>query len=255
MSSDRSAPRLLGAAFLVVVLTSLSSGLLRASVVGSGGISDVLLQISRTVPLLRLTILDDLLTSLGVVVLAVLLYIVLNNQSRIIALVALGWWLAEAMALAISKAGTLALIPLSLEFVKAGAPDHSYYQALGEFLYDGVDRQLGVTMHMFFYCVGGILWYSLFFKSRYIPRVISFFGLVAVSVALVGIVVELLGHDVSILAFLPILPFELTIGAWLLIKGMREGSETSIHLAAAKETTRPLSLGTPFVSPRGGERD
>jgi hypothetical protein len=126
MNSERNAPKLLGAAFLVVVLTSLSSGLLVANTVGSGNISAILLNIANRVDLLRLVILDDLATSLGVVALAALLYVVLNKQNRIIALVALGWWLAEAMALAISKVGTFALIPLSLEFVKAGAPDHSY---------------------------------------------------------------------------------------------------------------------------------
>jgi Domain of unknown function (DUF4386) len=80
-------------------------------------------------------ILGDLVTSLGIIVLAVLLYAVLNRQNKIIALVALGCWLTEAMALAISKIGASALIPLSLEFVKAGAPEHSYYQTLGEFLW------------------------------------------------------------------------------------------------------------------------
>jgi NADPH:quinone reductase-like Zn-dependent oxidoreductase len=37
-----------------------------------------------------------------------------------------------------------------------------------------------------------------------------------------GIVFQLLGYDVPILLFLPILPFEIAIGAWLLIKGIKE---------------------------------
>ena len=40
--------------------------------------------------------------------------------------------------------------------------------------------------------------------------------------ALVGIVFELLGYDVSIFVYLPILPFELTIGVWLMLKGIQE---------------------------------
>ncbi len=108
---------------------------------------------------MRINVMGDLVTSLGVIVLAILIYIVLNEQNRIIALVALGWWLVEAIALAISKIGALALIPMSQEFVKAGAPENSYYQTLGEFLYYGVDRQLGSMTHMLFYCLGGILWY------------------------------------------------------------------------------------------------
>ncbi|MFI5284431.1 MAG: DUF4386 domain-containing protein [Candidatus Dormibacterales bacterium] len=225
MSTQKNAPRLLGAAFLVVVLTSLSGGVLLSSSVGSGGISDVLVNIANRGTLMRTSILADLLTSLGVIVLAVLLYIVLNNQNRIVALVGFGCWLAEAMALAFSKIGALALIPLSAEFVRAGAPANSYYQTLGEFLYNGVVQQLGSTTHMFFYCSGGILWYYLLYKSNYVPRAISLFGLAAVVIALGGIVLEFLGYSVSIFVFLPLLPFELAIGFWLLVKGINAGAE------------------------------
>ena len=222
MTTKKYVPRLLGAAFLIVALTSLASGLLLTSVVGSGGISDVLVGISNRLTLMRIFILGDLVISLGIIVLAALLYTVLNKQNKIIALVALGCWVTEAIALAISKIGASALIPLSLEFVKAGAPQHSYYQTLAGFLYNGIVIQLGQTIELLFYCFGAMLWYSLFYRSRYIPRLISLFGLIAVSVALVGLAIEFLGHDVSIFVFLPILPFELTIGTWLLLRGIKD---------------------------------
>ena len=222
MTTNKYVPRLLGAAFLIVALTSLASGLLLTSVVGSGGISDILVGISNRLTLMRIFILGDLVTSLGIIVLAVLLYTVLNKQNKIIALVALGCWLTEAIALAMSKIGASALLPLSLEFVKAGAPQHSYYQTLAGFLYNGIVIQLGQTTELLFYCFGAMLWYSLFYRSRYIPRLISLFGLIAVSVALVGLAIEFLGHDVSIFVFLPILPFELTIGTWLLLRGIKD---------------------------------
>jgi len=218
----RNVPRLLGVAFLIVVFTSLSSGLLLMSAVGSGRISEKLADISNRPTLMRLFILSDLITSLGIIVLAVLLYVVLNKQNKIMALVALGCWLTEAMSLAISKTGASALVPLSLEFVKAGAPEHSYYQTLGEFLYNGVVIQLGQTTELLFYCFGAILWYYLFYRSRYIPRAISLFGLLAVSVALAGLAFQFLGHDVSIFVYLPILPFELTIGVWLMLRGIND---------------------------------
>jgi len=222
MTTQKNVPRLLGAAFLMVALTSLASGLLLTSVVGSGGISDILIGISNRLTLMRIFILGDLVISLGIIVLAALLYAVLNKQNRIIALVALGCWVTEAIALAISKIGASALMPLSLEFVRAGAPQHSYYQTLAGFLYNGLVIQLGQTIELLFYCFGAMLWYSLFYRSRDIPRVISLFGLIAVSVALAGLVVEFLGHDVSILVFLPILPFELTIGTWLVLRGIKD---------------------------------
>jgi len=225
MNSYKNAPRLLGAAFLIVIVASALSGILLASVVGSGSISDMLVNISNNNTLMRISILSGMVNSTGIVVLAGLLYIVLHKQNKNIALVALGLWLAEAIFFAISQIGAFALIPLSLDFVTAGAPVHSFYQTLGEFLYNGVYTQ-GTTIHMWFYCVGGILWYYLFYRSKYIPRVISLFGLAAVSLALVGVVFQFFGYVVPILVFIPILPFELIIGVWLMLRGIKDGSET-----------------------------
>jgi hypothetical protein len=93
---------------------------------------------------------------------------------------------------------------------------------LGQFLYGGLYSYGYSTVHMWFYCIGGMLWYYLFFKSKYIPRAISLFGLAAVSLAFVGVIFQFFGYDVPIFVSLPLLPFELTIGAWLLLKGTKD---------------------------------
>jgi hypothetical protein len=180
----------------------------------------MLASISNNTTLFRVLILDGMLNSVGVVALAVLLYVVLKEQSKLMARVALGLWLAEAIFYAIMQLGLLALIPLSAEFVAAGAPAGSFYQTLADFLYNGVFSQ-GMTLHMWFYCTGGLLWYCMFYRSNYIPRAISLFGLLAVSLGLVAVAGRLLGYDVPILLSIPILPFELAIGGWLLFRGIR----------------------------------
>jgi hypothetical protein len=120
--------------------------------------------------------------------------------------------------------GPLALIPLSLDFVQAGAPAHSFHQTMGDFLYNGIYGH-GLMIHMWFYCAGGLLWYSLFYRSRYIPRVISLLGVIAVTLGFVGILFEMFGTIVPIFVFLPIGLFELIIGFWLLLKGIKNDSE------------------------------
>jgi len=144
--------------------------------------------------------------------------------------VALGWWLAEAITLAVSKLGALALIPLSAEFVEAGMPASSTYQTLGSFFYHVLDRQ-GNDIHMLFYCLGGILWFYLFYRSRAIPRVISALGIAIESVALIGMVLLLFGASASMIVFYPIILLELAVGLWLLIKGARDSSEAEQRLA------------------------
>jgi hypothetical protein len=160
MNTEMSAIRLLGAAQLVVFVASMVSERLLASVVGSDPIASILLNISKNPTRMRISNLVALLNSLAILVLAVMFYIVFYKQYRIIALVALIFFVAEAITLAVSKIGAYGLLPLSQEFVEAGAPEPSYLQTLGDFLYYGLDR-LGYDIHMLFFCLGGILWYYL----------------------------------------------------------------------------------------------
>jgi hypothetical protein len=218
---EMNTPRLLGVAQLIVFAFGMLGGLLLTSAVGSGSISDILVNISKNLTRLRISNLAWLVVSLAIVVLGVLFYIVFNKEYKIIALLALGFFLAEAITLAVSKIGTYALIPLSQEFVAAGAPEPSYFQSLGDFFYYGFDRQ-GFDLHMLFFCLGGILWYYLFYITNSIPRVLSVWGLAAVCLVLITTLLKLYDRDflpaAQILA-LPYVPYELFLGVWLIVKG------------------------------------
>ena len=213
--------KLLGAAQLLVFAASLISERLLASVVGSGGISDILVNISKNLTRMRISTLVALINCLAIILLGVMFYIVFMDEYKIIALVAMGCFLAEAITLAISKIGAYSLIPLSQEFVNAGAPESSYYQTLGNFLYYGVDRR-GYDIHMLFFCVGAILWYYLLYITNVLPRALSLWGLVAVCLLTIPILLELYDRDflpASGILALPYLPFELVLGIWLIVKG------------------------------------
>ncbi|HTY92203.1 MAG TPA: DUF4386 domain-containing protein [Methanocella sp.] len=231
-------PRFLGAAFLIVIVTSLIAGIPLNSIVGNssgasidpGSISDMLARVFNNPTLMHVSVLGGLLNSAGIVILATLLYVVLNGQNKTLALAALGLWLAEAIFFAIMQIGLLALIPLSHDFVNATAPVPAFYQTLGDFFYNGIYSQ-GITIHMWFYCVGGLLWYYLFYRSKYVPRIISLFGLLAVTLGLAGIVFQLFGYSVPMFAFLPIGLFELIIGVWLLLKGIKDIPKNEVIIA------------------------
>jgi hypothetical protein len=220
MNPDMNTIRLLGAAQLFVFVASMLSEQLLRSVVGSGNISDILVNISKNISLIQISNLVALVNSLGIVTLGVLFYIVLNEQNKILALVALGCFLAEAITLAVSKIGAYALIPISRQFVAAGSPEPSYLQTLGDFLYKGVDRR-GYDIHMLFFCVGGILWYYLLNISRSIPQVLSVWGLAAICLLTIPTLLALLDLDFlpAMILGLPYVPFELVLGIWLIVKG------------------------------------
>jgi hypothetical protein len=220
MNADTNIIRLLGAAQLVVFVASIVSERLLASVVGSGPIASVLVNVSKNLARMRISNLVALLNSLAIVVLGVLFYAVFYEQYRIIALVALVFFVAEAITLAVSKIGTYGLLPLSQEFVEAGAPEPSYFQTLADFLYHGLDR-LGYDIHMLFFCLGGILWYYLLYSSRLVPRPLAIWGLVAVCLLLIPVLLTLYrrGSTPWMVLGLPYAPFELVLGVWLIVKG------------------------------------
>lgn len=219
----KSVARPLGGAFLFVLVGSALSTSLLESAVGSGGISEILVSVSGHVVLMRAAVLVGLATSVGIVALAALLYVALREQNRILALIALGWWWAEAITLAVSKVGALALVPLSQEFTGAGAPEASHFQLLGGFLHDGV-LQHGDNIHMLFYSVGAVLWFYLLYRSRYVPRALSTAGLIIETVGLVGSVLLFCVANVNMWFFYPIAALELAIGLVLVIRGRSGGT-------------------------------
>ncbi len=217
MGSDARVPRYLGAAFVAQFVTSLVAGVLSGPIL-TGSISKVLVNVSDNLAPMRASIVLELLTSVGIIVLASLLYIILKDVHRIVALVALVLWLAEAVMLAVSMLGVYALLSLSTAYVGAGNPASSY-QTLGT-LFLGIDQHAG-DIDMLFFCCGAVLWYALLFRSRLVPRVLSAWGLLAVLLVLVGTLLFVWDRSLnpSIALYIPYVPFEPVIGLWLLVEG------------------------------------
>ena len=218
MNTDNKGARLLGATFLIVAVATLLSDFVLRSLLGSGSISDSLVNIANNTVTMRIAILLDLITAVGIVVLAVLLFVLLQKQNKTVALVALGWGLGQAAILAVSKISTFSLLSISQEFVKAGAPGSSHFQSLGILFRDaGI---WGYTTVLLFFAIGGILFYYLFDKSRVVPRGLSVWAIIAACLALIEGLFRIFDVDIIYL-LLPNIAFELVIGVWLIAKGTR----------------------------------
>jgi len=163
---------------------------LLASAVGSGSISDKLVNISNNLNRIRISNLVALGQILVIIATGVLYYVVFYKEYKIIALVALGCFLVAAISVVVGKLGANALIPLSQEYVEAEAPESSYFQTLGDFLYNSVDSR-GNDIYILFMCLGLLLVNYLFYISRSIPRPISGFGLVAICLLVIYHVLQL----------------------------------------------------------------
>lgn len=109
----------------------------------------------------------------------------------------------------------------------------------------------GYQLLMLPFCLGAILFYYLFYKSAMIPRALSLWGLAAVSLALIGTVSALAGHELSFVVYLPYLPFEFVVGMWILFRGGRpdwngatsEGAVPRLHEDAGSDCRTLRSSG------------
>jgi hypothetical protein len=209
MNTDMNTVRLLGAAQVMVIVSYFIVEGLQASAVGSGSISDILVNISKKLALMRISNLAALGQTLVIITMGVLYYVVFYKEYQIIALVALGCFLLAAIFSVVGKIGANALIPLSQEFVEAGAPEPSYFQTQGDFLYYGVDRR-GLELHAMFIYLGFLLANYLLFISRSIPRAISIFGLVAICLILIYQLLQLYDREFlpgAIILAIPYVPY------------------------------------------------
>lgn len=224
MNSVNNTSRVLGAAFLLQAVSSFVSNVfLLDPLVVPGNIIATMTNIANHAMQVRAGILGDMVTASGIIFLGAILFVVLRKQNEKIALVGLGFYILEAVLLAVSRLLTFSLLRVSQESVIAGHP--AYLQSLGNLVFETMHYGFG-ALAMLAFCFGAILFYYLLDKSRIVPRVLSLWGLITVFPCLIATLFILFGYQVPFFVFLPYVPFEFFIGPWIMVKGLRIGSET-----------------------------
>jgi hypothetical protein len=238
MTADARWVRWLGAAFVAQFITGVAAEIL-AWPITSGRISAVLVSITRHVVQIRLAIVANAATWVGIIVMTSLLYVILRARSKPVALVALVLWVADVTLSVVGVVGLYALLTLSAGFGRAGAPATSYYETLGTLL-QGLEQH-AVDLSLVFFSLGALLWYTLFFTSRLVPRALSVWGLVAMLPVVAGALLMAWDHSLHVppVLELPYLPFELVIGLWLLVGGANHRLSTAPGTPRMAGAARP----------------
>jgi hypothetical protein len=197
----------------------ISGPILRPALIVSEDIGETMINIADNDLLMRANLLIDMLTALGIVFLGAMLFAAVRKHNEKMALVALGFYILEAGLLATSKLATFSLLRASQEYVAAGYPE--YLETLGSLALESMDF-VGSTLHMLAFCIGGMLFYYLLYRSRVVPRGLSLWGLVSAIPLLVGTLAATFGYELPFIIYVPYVPFELVAGIWVLVKGIRE---------------------------------
>ncbi len=217
MNLEKNTPRLLGAAFLLQATASLVATFLLTPLIVPGNISASMTNIANKVFQLQASIVGEMIAIIGIVMLGSLLYLTLKDQNERLSLMARGLYIVTAAIIAVSRIATFALLRISQESVLTGHPD--YLLMLGNLAYEL--QEYGYFLHMLPYTLGASIFYYLFYKSGYLPKILSIWGLIAAPLAFIGTLFDHLGVPVPLILFVPNLPFDLGVGFWLIFKGFQ----------------------------------
>jgi hypothetical protein len=211
--------RIAGFTFLFYIVVGIASMLLFSQATSGEVATEKLASIAQHVPQVRLTIVLGLLQAVCAIVLAVTLYAITRDQDSDLAMLALIFRVGEGLLGAISTRATLDLLWLG---TSAGpkAPDAATLQALGTYLLNGPDWNMSAIL----FAMGSTLFSYLLLRGRTVPVPLAWIGVVASLLLVVGLPLQLAGvlsGPVTSYVWIPMVAFEVPLGFWLLIKGVR----------------------------------
>jgi hypothetical protein len=161
--------------------------------------------------------LSFLILAVALAGIAIVMYPILKKHNEALALGYVTTRIVEAVLFIIVIISILTLWTLSQIFVKAGAPDASYFQTLGDFLL-AVRYWAYNVLWPIILGLGALMFYSLLYQSELIPRWLSIWGLIGAPLFPVAWL-SLFGPTISGYFVLPLVLNEMVLAVWLIVKG------------------------------------
>jgi hypothetical protein len=171
------------------------------------------------------------------------LYPILKKYNDGLAIGAAGFRIIEGVIHIVGALSYVALLALSQEFVKAGTPESSYFQTIAVLINTSAVWLRDVAM-LLTWCIGALIYYSVFYQYRLVPRWLSVWGLVGItltSIRCLMVMFDLIlpAGTIQVVLSMPIMVQEMVLAVWLIAKGVN--SSTIVALSSKKMTNELLS--------------
>jgi hypothetical protein len=189
--------------------------------------------ISTSEGLFRLGIAVDVITFVSDVVIAWAFYELLKPVDKSLALLGAFLRIADGAILAVTTfSGLITLRLLSgVDYLRAFAP--TQLQSLARLFVSA--RGLGFDVGFVFLGLGSTVFAYLLFKSRYVPRALAGWGIFASLALAIGSLATILfpwfATNVSMTYMVPMFFYEVPLGLWFLVKGVRVPTTTGAFTA------------------------
>jgi hypothetical protein len=169
------------------------------------------------------------------------LYPILKKYNEGLAFGAAGFRVIEGVLDVVGALLYVALLALSQEFVRAGAPASSYFQTADVVINAGIGWFRDAAM-LFTFGIGALMYYVVFYQFRLIPRWLTVWGLVGIILTIISALLVMFHllppfGTIQVILNLPILPQELVLAFWLIAKGFNPSAVGSL---SAKTATNEL---------------
>ena len=223
-ANQRRAEIVIAALFLVTAAASIPGAFILDSILNA---SNYLAQVFPNKGAVELGALMWSINNIGIVFIAVFAFGLLRKLDEALAVGYLASRIIEGAIMMVGVAATLLLIPLSQEFLQAGAPQGSWFLTLGDVLKQA--KFLGLTgLSLPMLGLGGLLFTWMLFRYRLVPRLISVVGLIGYTLVFLGgiagwfgLIDVAPGGSAQFLA-LPVATFEIILlPFWLLFRGFK----------------------------------
>jgi len=225
MNSNRKTAIIVGVLFIIGTAAGITSVGFTGSILDD---PDYLIEVSANENRVITGALFEFMMAAATAGIAISLYPILKKHNEGIALGSVCFRIIESIIFMVGVIILLSLLTLSQEFVKAGAPDASYFQPLGEVLLAARESEVGSIA----FGLGALMYYYLFYQSKLIPRFISVWGLLAIALVFADSLSTMFGLYVpfsttAIIINLPIAVQEMVLAVWLIVKGFNSSAIAS----------------------------
>ena len=151
------------------------------------------------------------------IALPVLMLPILKQYSPNLAYGYLGLGIAATVILAVGVVFLWLLLPLSDGLVKSGGVMTDYYQVTASLLTRA--GFMAYNMGMALWGLGGLLFVSILYRYKLLPRFVSIWGLAGYVIFIGGTLFELFGFEYGLMMSAPGGLFEIFLSLWLIFKG------------------------------------
>jgi len=217
----RTNARVAGFAFLFYIAVAFTGMVLSGRASRGEGTAAKLASIGQHASEARAAVVLELLGCFSALVLAVTLYSITREEDPDLAMLGLTCRIGEGVIGAIALPRSVGKLWLAT-VAGVDAPDPAAASALGAFLLKLPSWNTNISAT--FFAVGSTLFACLLLRGRMIPVALAWLGVLASILLVVCLPLELvgvLGSPITDLMWFPMLAFEVPLGLWLIIKGVR----------------------------------